>query len=1130
MPVLSTLHVRVGVAAIIAAGMLFIFGSSSASAELIGEENNGPAGEYAGHCGGSKSDPVGIVFRGKASPINTRETIAERTGWTNTDTGLTVAGHRITSDKQELSVRQSNGKYSCEENQMAIAEAGGANSRTHVRLWRAFSQIGNLVTVATPHHEDFVVYSPTNNHCELIPGVLKIGNHAVDKGGVKQGIVSGFDRARHELNDSFSNAGYEVTSESWGNTQEFEQCDEDKAGSDGFGLNIKLVYAFNAHSHPATELLKSGARLNGELFTEEPQTEYWWGYGKQHAQGVGSYEHATVPKAVLGNQQMATGEPVTGLEPGATYYYRMFARNQEGVVREGPEIDFRTSPAIQTEDSDLPGPHTVVNMNGAVDSFFRTPTGGLGHAWTQGGVWSEQEVAGTAIAAGAVPHPVMSDKGLGHAWDDGSGWHTDTLSGSLVGEPHATVTASNGEINVLFQGTGGNLGRDYYVPGGAWTYDGNVPGSPRSDPLSVAGIGKTVDTFYRGAGGCLGHAWTQGGAWSAGEIAGTEVAAGAMPYPVVSASGRVDVFWRTPSNGLGHGWDDSNGWHFEVLPGTMVGEPTPAESPSGTIDVFYRTLVGELGHNWYQPGGQWFAGTIAASVGSDPHPVVQPDGQVDVFFQTKTGEVGHAWDDANGWHTEGFEVQASSIPLAAAQPNGTIDVLYRTLSGELGHSWYQRGGEWQSNTLAGSIVSVPPTASAESATAVTRTGAQLRGRVSPQGSAVSYRFEYGTTTSYGTQVPVGGENIGSWMFAVPVTRALSGLAPGTTYHWRLVAEGPAGATATAATSDQTFTTAPPEIVEGPNSSYSSAFGAAGTGNGQFNHPADVALDSKGHLWVVDKANNRIEEFSESGTFMRAAGSLGSSGGKLNSPSGIALDSTGVLDVSDTANNRVVRFNENGEFVSAVGANVNKTRVEKGGTLAEKNHCTAASGDVCQAGTPSSAEGFISEPIGIADGGSGKFFVVERVNNRVEKFNLNGEQEAKFSRLGSEEMIKEPTAMAVAPNGNLWVADTGRNEVAEWTPTYTFIRKFGVEGTGNGQFKHPIAIDFDAGGNLWVADENNRVQEFSETGEFLGRFGAPGTGTGQFSLSVPSGLAIQSSGNIWLTDPGSNRVEKWNLPS
>jgi RHS repeat-associated protein len=310
--------------------------------------------------------------------------------------------------------------------------------------------------------------------------------------------------------------------------------------------------------------------------------------------------------------------------------------------------------------------------------------------------------------------------------------------------------------------------------------------------------------------------------------------------------------------------------------------------------------------------------------------------------------------------------------------------------------------------------------------------------------------------------------------------------------------------------------------------YSSSFGAAGTGNGQFNHPADVVADGKGNVWVVDKANNRIEEFNEKGEFVRAAGSFGSAGGQLNSPSAIAIDTWGNLDVADTGNSRIARFSETGAFVSVVGASVNKTRAKKG-TLAEKNHCTAESGDVCQAGTAGSSEGQMNQPVGVAtsSGDGGNFYVVEKANNRVEKFNLQGELLAKFGSLGSGGgQLKEPTAITIAPNGYLWVADTGNNRIEEWNSSLGYVRQVGSEGSGNGQFKHPDALDTDAEGNVFVVDQNNaRVEGFSSSGEYLRKFGSGGSGPGQFSFSEPVGLAV-SGANIWITDPGNNRVQKW----
>lgn len=97
-----------------------------------------------------------------------------------------------------------------------------------------------------------------------------------------------------------------------------------------------------------------------------------------------------------------------------------------------------------------------------------------------------------------------------------------------------------------------------------------------------------------------------------------------------------------------------------------------------------------------------------------------------------------------------------------------------------------------------------PTVSDEAASEVSG-GFELTGTVNPNGAATSYQFEYGTTTSYGSKVPVPEESIGSGSADVPVTQTVSGLLPNTTYHFRLVARHAGNS---AASADRTFTTPP----------------------------------------------------------------------------------------------------------------------------------------------------------------------------------------------------------------------------------------------------------------------------------------------------------------------------------
>jgi RHS repeat-associated protein len=307
-----------------------------------------------------------------------------------------------------------------------------------------------------------------------------------------------------------------------------------------------------------------------------------------------------------------------------------------------------------------------------------------------------------------------------------------------------------------------------------------------------------------------------------------------------------------------------------------------------------------------------------------------------------------------------------------------------------------------------------------------------------------------------------------------------------------------------------------------------SLGLASQGHMGLKAPSDVAVDASGNIWAVDKANNRIVEYNEAGEFLREAGGLGSTGGKLSSPSGIAIDSSGNVDVTDTANNRVAQFSSSGAFIEVIGSNVNKTKVEAGGTTLEKNRCTAASGNTCQAGTAGSGEGQMAEPIGITTIGGTNFFVVERANDRVEKFSTLGERLAQFGETGEGNgQLKEPTGIAFH-GFLLWVADTGNERMEAFTTSYVYSRKFGGAGSGNGPLGKPVGVDTDESGNVWVAEQaNNRVQKFTETGTSLLSFGTAGSEEGRFSFSIPMGLALDGKGKVLIADPGNNRIEKWS---
>jgi hypothetical protein len=97
-----------------------------------------------------------------------------------------------------------------------------------------------------------------------------------------------------------------------------------------------------------------------------------------------------------------------------------------------------------------------------------------------------------------------------------------------------------------------------------------------------------------------------------------------------------------------------------------------------------------------------------------------------------------------------------------------------------------------------------PAASTEAATAVTKTAATLNAVLDPNGSKTTYHFEYGTTTAYGTSVPVPSGRAGAGMKNVHKSETIHGLEADTPYHFRIVATNGVG---TVNGEDRTFTTA-----------------------------------------------------------------------------------------------------------------------------------------------------------------------------------------------------------------------------------------------------------------------------------------------------------------------------------
>jgi len=104
-------------------------------------------------------------------------------------------------------------------------------------------------------------------------------------------------------------------------------------------------------------------------------------------------------------------------------------------------------------------------------------------------------------------------------------------------------------------------------------------------------------------------------------------------------------------------------------------------------------------------------------------------------------------------------------------------------------------------------------------------------------------------------------------------------------------------------------------------------------------------------------------------------------------------------------------------------------------------------------------------------------------------------------------------------------DQSDSDVNQSLP-HLFVTKWGISGQADNQFSDPAGVAVDSSGNIYVADtNNNRVQKFLPNGSFIAKWGINGSGDGQFSNL--SGVAVSSSGNVYVADTGNNRVQKFD---
>ncbi|HEX8598113.1 MAG TPA: DUF2298 domain-containing protein [Chloroflexia bacterium] len=255
---------------------------------------------------------------------------------------------------------------------------------------------------------------------------------------------------------------------------------------------------------------------------------------------------------------------------------------------------------------------------------------------------------------------------------------------------------------------------------------------------------------------------------------------------------------------------------------------------------------------------------------------------------------------------------------------------------------------------------------------------------------------------------------------------------------------------------------------------------------------------------------------------------GSNRGQFNLPRAIAIDAQGNFYVSDTENKRIQKFDPSGKWLLAFGAE--GTAIGQFAAITEESVGTG--------------------PGGLAVDADGNIYVADTWNHRIQKFDSDGHLVTAWGSFISladpaladapdkDSRFYGPRGVAIGPDGNVYVTDTGNKRVLIFTPDGEFVRKIdsGMSPTRvapdyafnqPGELNEPIGIAVDAQGNVYVADANNRrIQKFDAAGQPVAQWPVPAPNWDPGPYLEPF-LAIDTAGNLYATAPTGKAVLKFD---
>ena len=303
---------------------------------------------------------------------------------------------------------------------------------------------------------------------------------------------------------------------------------------------------------------------------------------------------------------------------------------------------------------------------------------------------------------------------------------------------------------------------------------------------------------------------------------------------------------------------------------------------------------------------------------------------------------------------------------------------------------------------------------------------------------------------------------------------------------------------------------------------------------QLNSPQAVAVDSAGNFYIADAGNNVVRKVTASGTISNFAGNgtagfggdgNAATGAQLNSPQGLAIDSAGNLYIADTGNSRVRKVS-GGAITTIAGSST----VGYGG----------------DGGAGASAQ--LNSPTGVAVDGAGNVYIADFGNNVVRKVTAGGTISTVAGNgrqgysgdggPGVQAQLNGPQGVAVDTAGNLYIADTLNSRIRKLNSAgIQTVAGNGIVGySGDGgpatsaELAGPTGLAVDLAGSIYVSNGSSNIRKIFPNGPIATIAGANAlgySGDGGPALNATFngalGLAVDSTGNVYVADSGNNAI-------